>query len=120
MTWDIRFSPGVGRTVLASMVRGPGEPAREAQAAGCGRSQKAQGFGRLRREVSRPISSCSLAQSRAEQNEAVKMNGAGLRSLGFTATEAHWARENLRRQGHGTITVADCNDLFREAFRPRY
>ena len=67
-------------------------------------------------EISRPVTSVSSAKRRADQYERLFVP-----DLPTEARErAQRARENLRREGRRTITVADCSDLVREAFRPRW
>jgi len=75
-------------------------------------------------DVSQPGTSSPVTGRPAGDNEAVEMTGAALRSLGFTAREAREraqrARENLLKEGRAALTVGNCSDLLREAFRPRW
>jgi len=74
-------------------------------------------------EAGRPASDMEAGRP-AEEHEAVEMTKGALRNLGFTSREAReraeGARERLLRGGRASLTVADCGDLLREAFRSRW
>ena len=120
----IETAPAEDQSVKAVAPEDSGRPESEAGLGADPGEQSGAGVRAAPPAAPKAVGSSSPAGRPAEENEAVEITEAALRTLGFRAREAseaaERARENLLRQGRAALTIADSSDLLREAFRPRW
>src|SRR6185503_5722183 len=108
-----------GETSPPAVAVDTGRPEPEAQEAAAEQPATQPDTGRPaeKKEAGPPAKGNGSGRPAEEEEEAVEMTEAALRTLGFTRREArervHGARERLFKAGRSSLTAADCNDLLR-------